>query len=91
LRRRTARSGLDIISINVWESVNARTEARNFADIWGMGGTVLLDEKGEYAARLGIRGVPTNVLVDSRGMVRSVGVTTPRELNEAVDALLADG
>jgi hypothetical protein len=91
LRRRTARSGLDIISINVWESVNARAEARNFAAIWGMDGTVLLDETGEYAATLGIRGVPTNVLVDSRGIVRSVGVTTPRELNEAVDALLADG
>ncbi len=74
----------------MWESVNARAEASNFAAIWSMDGTVLLDETGEYAARLGIRGVPTNVLVDSRGIVRGVGLTAPDELNAAVDALLAD-
>ena len=91
LRRRTSRSGLEIICINVWESVDARTEACNFADIWGIDGTVLLDETGEYAARLGISGVPTNVLVDEHGVVRAVGVTTPGELNAAVDELLAEG
>ncbi len=71
--------------------MDARTEARNFADIWGIGGTVLLDETGEYAARLGIQGVPTNVLVDEHGVVRAVGVTTPGELNAAVDDLLGKG
>ncbi len=77
--------------INIWESVDAATEARGFARIWGLGGTILLDETGEYAARLGIRGVPSNVIVDSTGVVRAVGVTTPGELNEAVSSLLADG
>lgn len=91
LRRRTAQFGLDIVLINVWESVNAHSEAAHFADIWGIGGTVLLDETGEYASRLGIRGVPTNVLVDSRGIVRGVGLSRPAALNQAVDALLAEG
>ncbi|GAA2326296.1 hypothetical protein GCM10010170_001010 [Dactylosporangium salmoneum] len=79
-----------MISINVWESVGAATEARNFAEIWGIDGPVLLDETGDYAAALGIRGVPTNVLVDARGVVRGVGLTAPVELDEAVDALLAE-
>ena len=91
LRRRTARSGLDIIMINIWESVDSAAEARGFAAVWGLEGTILLDETGQYAARLGIRGVPSNVIVDSRGMVRAVGVTTPGELYDAVDSLLADG
>jgi hypothetical protein len=91
VRRRTARSGLDIVMINVWESVDARTEARNFASVWGVGGAVLLDETGEYAAGLGIRGVPTNVLVGEDGVVRAVGATAPGELNAAVDALLDGG
>lgn len=51
---------------------------------------MLLDGTGEYAARLGIRGVPTNVLVDGRGTVRTVGGTTPAELHAAVEALLRE-
>jgi hypothetical protein len=90
LRRRTARSGLDIIMINIWESVDAAAEARDFAAVWGLEGTVLLDQTGEYAARLGIRGVPCNVIVDARGMVRTVGATTPGELDREVGALLAE-
>ncbi len=74
--------------INVWESVDPRREARDFADVWGVGSTVLLDETGRYAAALGIRGVPTNVFVGTDGVVRAVGATTPAELNAAVDALL---
>lgn len=80
-----------MISINVWESVGAAEEARNFAAIWGIDGPVLLDETGDYAAALGIRGVPTNVLVDAHGVVRGVGLTAPAELDAAVDALLAEG
>ncbi len=89
LRRRTARSGLDIVMINVWESVDAATEAANFAAVWGLEGTILLDQTGEYAARLGIRGVPCNVIVDAHGMVRTVGATTPGELEREIGALLA--
>jgi hypothetical protein len=76
LRRRTARSGLDIIMIDIWESVDVAAEARNFAALGGLAGTVLLDETGQYATRLGIRGVPSNVIVDSSGLVSAVGVTT---------------
>lgn len=75
--------------INIWESANADAEARGFAAVWDLQGTILLDGTGEYAARLGIRGVPFNLVVDSTGLVRAAGVTTPRELNEAVDSLLA--
>jgi hypothetical protein len=77
--------------INIWESIDAAAEARRFAAVWGLEGTVLLDETGQYAARLGVRGVPFNLAVDSTGLVRAAGLTTPRELQQAADSLLAEG
>ena len=77
--------------VNIWENIGAAAEARRFAAVWGLEGTVLLDETGQYAARLGICGVPSNVVVDAGGLVRAVGVTTPAELKDAVDSLLAAG
>ena len=77
-----------MILIDVWEGSEARTRAQNYCELWGVEGTVLLDEAGAYAKLLGVRGVPTNVLVDSRGTVRAFGAGNPDELNAAVDELL---
>ncbi|MGW1044121.1 TlpA family protein disulfide reductase [Streptomyces sp. NPDC002547] len=74
----------------MWEKHHARDETLTFADVWNVEGPILLDEAGEYAAALGITGVPTNVLVDAHGTVRTVGAVTPAELDLAVAALLKD-
>jgi hypothetical protein len=58
-----------------------------FREMWGIGATILLDESGDYARQLGIRGVPTNVLVDDDGVVRDVGLVRLDELHAAVDRL----
>jgi hypothetical protein len=71
----------------VWEGVNASTEARQFCDLWGIPPTVLVDENGDLARRLGIRGVPANVFVDANGTVIGVGASTPDDL-EALTARL---
>jgi predicted DsbA family dithiol-disulfide isomerase len=84
LRRRTARSGLDIILIDVWEGAGAREEARRYRDLWRIGATILLDEDAAYTRRLGIRGVPTNVVVDRQGIVRAVGASTHEQLRDAL-------
>jgi hypothetical protein len=89
LRHREAdRSGLDIILIDLWEGSDSRQRAQDYCERWGIEGTVLLDEAGAYAARLGVRGVPTNVLVDSTGTVRAFGAGNPEELHARVDELL---
>ena len=77
--------------MNLWEGVDARTEASTFCDLWGIEGTVLMDEDGELARRLGIRGVPTNVFVDADGTVTEVGGTTPSALEAATRKLLGPG
>ncbi len=74
--------------MDVWEGRGAFGEARTFCELWGIQGTVLVDEAGELVELLGIRGVPTNVLVDADGTITAVGATTPRELEVAVRELL---
>jgi hypothetical protein len=70
--------------------VDTRQRVLDYCELWGVEGTVLLDD-GAYAKLLGVRGVPTNVLVDSTGTVRAVGLGNPGELHAAVDELLLDG
>ena len=77
--------------MDVWEGTGAYAEARTFCELWGVEGTVLVDERGELVERLGIRGVPTNVLVDEDGTVTAVGASTPQELEAAVRELLGPG
>ncbi len=71
----------------MWEGQSAAAEARRYADMWGIGATVLLDETAQYARRIGIRGVPTNVFVDATGTVRAVGASTLGELTRQLRAL----
>jgi hypothetical protein len=78
-----------VILIDVWEGGEARRRVQDYCELWGVEGTVLLDEAGEYAKLLGVRGVPTNVLVDSSGVVRAFGAGNPDELHARVDELLA--
>jgi hypothetical protein len=79
-----------VILIDLWEGSDSRQRAREYCERWGIEGTVLLDEAGAYAELLGVRGVPTNVLVDATGTVRAFGVSNPDELHARVDALLRD-
>jgi hypothetical protein len=74
--------------VDVWEGTGAYTEARTFCELWGVEGTVLVDQAGELVDQLGIRGVPTNILVDADGTVTTVGASTPAELEAAVRTLL---
>ena len=83
------RSGLDVVMIDVYEGTDPRPEVERFCEMWGIEGTILLDETADYARSLGVRGVPTNILVDSDGTVAGVGLVDVDELYAAVDALLA--
>lgn len=87
LRRRASRFGLEIIFIDVWEGADAAQEALDYYTRWGLEGTVLLDETAEYARRLGVRGVPTNVFVDQNGLVQEVGASTFDALLDAARRL----
>lgn len=49
---------------------------------------MLLDETGEYARSLGIRGVPTNVFIDTDGTVTAVGGVEPADLHRHTRDLL---
>jgi predicted DsbA family dithiol-disulfide isomerase len=55
--------------------------------VHGLDHPVLLDHTGEYARRLGVHGVPMNILIDQGGAVRAVGATTPDEIRAALATL----
>ena len=55
--------------------------------MWGIRGPILLDRNAELANTLGVRGVPTNVVVDSDGTVRAFGAARLDELEAAIDDL----
>jgi hypothetical protein len=74
--------------INVWEHGDARAEALHFCKIHGIEGPVLLDATGEYINRLGLRGVPNNLVVNKKGVVVAVGATTPDEIRATLTKLL---
>lgn len=74
--------------INLWEGVGSQAEATAFCAMWGIEGTVLVDDAADYARQLGIRGVPTNVFVDANGIVTAVGAVAPRQLEAEIRHLL---
>jgi hypothetical protein len=77
-----------VILVDIWEGTDPRPEVERFCELWGIEGPILLDETAEYARLLGVRGVPTNVLVDSDGTVQGFGLVRLDELDAAVERLL---
>ena len=77
-----------MILIDIWEGTDPKPDVDRFCELWGVDSTILLDETAEYAAALGIRGVPTNVLVDSDGTIVDIGLVRLDELEAAIDRLV---
>lgn len=73
--------------VDIWEGTAPRPEVERFCDMWGIKGPILLDPTGELAGTLGVRGVPTNVVVDSDGTVRAFGAARLDELENAISEL----
>jgi hypothetical protein len=76
-----------VILVDIWEGTEPRPEVERFCAMWGIKGPILLDPSGELAGTLGVRGVPTNVVVDADGTVRAFGAARLDELETAIDDL----
>jgi hypothetical protein len=85
--REAARSGLEVILVDIWEGTEPRPEVERFCDMWGIKGPILLDPDLTLAGQLGVRGVPTNVVVDADGTVREFGAARLDELERAIEDL----
>ena len=73
--------------VDIWEGTEPRPEVDRFCEMWGIKGPILLDPDETLARELGVRGVPTNVVVDSDGTVSAFGAARLDELEHAIDAL----
>jgi len=76
-----------VVLVDIWEGTAPRPEGERFCDMWGIKGPILLDPSAELATTLGVRGVPTNVVVDSDGTIRAFGAARLDELEQAIDEL----
>jgi hypothetical protein len=76
-----------VVLVDIWEGTAPRPEVERFCDMWGIKGPILLDQEGALATTLGVRGVPTNVVVDSDGTIRAFGAVRLEELEGAIDEL----
>jgi hypothetical protein len=76
-----------VILVDIWEGTEPRPEVERFCEMWGIKGPILLDPEAKLAAELGVRGVPTNVVVDSDGTVREFGAARLDELERAIEDL----
>jgi hypothetical protein len=77
------------VLVDIWEGTAPRPEVDRFREMWGIKGPILLDPDETLARELGVRGVPTNVIVDSGGIVREFGAARLDELERAIAALAA--
>jgi len=62
---------LQVLAINLTDQ-ERMTDARKFADEFHMPFPVLLDEKGKVRKSYALRGVPTSVFIDTRGIVQLI-------------------
>ena len=73
--------------VDIWEGTSPRPEVDRFCEMWGIKGPILLDPDETLARELGVRGVPTNVVVDSGGIIREFGAARLDELERAIASL----
>ena len=76
-----------MVLVDIWEGTEPRPEVERFCEMWGIKGPILLDPDATLARELGVRGVPTNVVVDSDGVVREFGAARLDELERAIESL----
>ena len=70
--RAHANEGLQVLAIDLTDQERQLNDVRKFVDELQMPFPVLLDEKGKVRKRYVLRGVPTSVFIDARGVVRLV-------------------
>jgi len=63
---------LQVLAIDLTDQERKLKDVRAFVDELHMPFPVLLDEKGKVRKRFALRGVPTSVFIDARGVVRLV-------------------
>ena len=57
-----------MILIDVWEGGEAQARVQEYRERWGIEGTILLDESGDYAKSLGVT-LPSSLLAGADAVI----------------------
>lgn len=80
--------GVRVLGINIKDSPQ---RAKGGIEEFGIRYDVALDADASVAKRYGVRGTPTVVFLDARGVARYVGNELPKDYPERLGRLLAEG
>lgn len=82
---------LQVLAINLTDQERMK-DVRQFVNDFQMPFPVLLDQKGKVRKRYALRGVPTSVFIDARGIVRLVnpGPITSEAIQHGLAVILSD-
>ena len=74
LKEISSRYNIQIITIDIQESQN---KVKKFMENAGISHKVLIDQTGSVAKTYQVRGIPTNILIDKKGIIRFYGNNLP--------------
>ncbi len=82
-------AGLEVLAINLTDQERMR-DVRAFVQDLELPFPVLLDQKGKVRRLYALRGVPTSVFIDARGIVRlvNIGPITPETIQRGLNQIL---
>jgi len=83
-------AGLEVLAINLTDQERMR-DVRAFVQDLELPFPVLLDQKGKVRRLYALRGVPTSVFVDARGIVRlvNIGPISPETIQRGLNQILS--
>ena len=78
---------LSVVAVNLQEKKGV---VREYVLAEGLHSEVLLDEDGSISSQYGVAGIPTQYLIDQKGIVRYIaeGVENPRVWRDEINKLL---
>ncbi len=81
--------GVVVLEVNTQETLEA---IRPFAEEFGMGMPVLVDESGAVRTLYGVRSMPTTLFIDAEGVIRArwAGLLTGDQLGQFVSQIQAN-
>lgn len=81
---------VQFIGVDEWEHSAPLQHVKAFVKTYHLTYPIVMDTGSVYLKKLGLAGIPTNVVIDRAGIIRVVGATDPDELSQTIKRALKD-
>ncbi|MGH9869262.1 MAG: TlpA family protein disulfide reductase [Candidatus Polarisedimenticolia bacterium] len=91
LQRFYGKRGLEVIGVGLKSGEETLSGLANAAEAHGITYPIYFDARGEAARVFGVTALPAAALIDGAGVVRWMGPSLPKDINERIQAALRPG